>query len=112
MFEGAQIYVPAQSYLLNLSDGNCSFGFGYVENERNVMVLGSSFFLNYNLTFDPLSARIGMQGNLTPIQAVDFAYFVAFEYIFLIVAIGMTVFAGILVWYLRVVEKEKPTRII
>ena len=41
------------------------------------MILGTSFFLNYNLTFDPSSAKIGMQGNLLPVQGIDFPYFIA-----------------------------------
>jgi hypothetical protein len=67
------------------------------------MVLGSSFFLTYNLTFNPIDATIGMQGDLTPIQIIDFEYFVVLQYIFFVISIGMAIFAGILVWQLRVV---------
>lgn len=67
------------------------------------MILGSSFFLNYNLTFNPIDVTIGMQGDLTPIQLIDFEYFVILQYIFLVISIAMAIFAGVLVWYLRVV---------
>jgi hypothetical protein len=76
------------------------------------MVLGTSFFVNYNLTFNPIDAQVGMQGDLTPIQVLNFEYFVALQYVFFVVALAMAIYAGILVWYLKFIEKEKPTRII
>jgi hypothetical protein len=76
------------------------------------MILGTSFFVNYNVTLNPEERKIGLQGNLTPIQVIDFTYFIVLEYVFLFVAISLAIAAAFLVWHLRLIEKDSPTRTI
>jgi hypothetical protein len=53
--------------LIQLGNGACSYGFTSTDDNDYWMILGTSLFMNYNVTLGGLKNQIGLQGIITPI---------------------------------------------
>ena len=100
MLDGAEIYLPKESYLVQLDSGLCTYGFTSTDEDDYWMIFGTSLFASYNVTLQGLRDQIGLQGIMKPIQAIAAS---AFDAVFLFFWLALTVSACILVWYLRMI---------
>jgi hypothetical protein len=110
MFRGIEVYIPPQNYMTVLADGTCSYGFtSFPQGAGKSMVLGTSLFYGYNITFDIEMQTIGFQGDILPIQMINFRFFKFSQY-FLIAAISVLLgYSLFLVWFMRVVKHGGKT---
>ena len=87
-----------------LADGSCQFNFKMSKNISNEIVLGSSLFSSYNVTFDQIGKRIGFQKRSDELITIDSNFFMVSLYIMLAFVIVLVVLAIAMLWYFRVIK--------